>query len=565
MAMPPSDVATRPAPASEEEGVDDDDFIPGSPVAAPAAPAAPARKRRRLDAPQREEFIAFLVADPRLPNPAWADVSSRLLEIAAPQVVGVARCEWCFHEANEEGARTHDQFLPAGPRRRFRGKPPWGYCEYWARDVWLPDGEGIAVPDGMDIASSDAQMRLFDLCANARLARYYPNVRAAAVTLGPPSQTFALPLALADVCSDTPFLLRSVALHLRTTEGLCLGAPLPRVVDRWRKDCDALRKSQVPAMEPGTSDRWSDIACELPADSSAHAAEDDEALEGRLAVEAKTVDPMLLLKGLRFSHLLRDQKNFQEGLDAAHDFNAPSEDEGKRDRTHDIPTTNLHRAAGRLDVVGMLIQRREMKADRLCDRILGFNLFSDASPVTGEEFQGMILETITRLHECRRETLPGSTLSYGRCNAVCKGIAMLFGLWLVAGPFFCDLAWVLAHVLCITTDFGIEIKCVELPDVLRAFLRWNAGALLLDCGRLVDHSRRLYIRALRISGWSHLFGNLMSHIAKCSPQWAGILEDLRTMVTVMKNGSNRKHILFCLRGKGLDLTPLKKKLYGYVH
>ena len=149
-----------------------------------------------------------------------------------------------------------------------------------------------------------------------------------------------------------------------------------------------------------------------------------------------TEDPIKTIRGLKFATFLRDKRTFSMAMGAAHDYDAPSEDEGKRDPSGDTSTSGIHRAFGILDAVGMLIQRRELKADRECDRVLGCNMFSDSSPVTGEEFQGMILEVIDRDHNARTNILPGSTLVYGQFNATAKGMCLLFALWCVCGPFF---------------------------------------------------------------------------------------------------------------------------------
>jgi len=207
----------------------------------------------------------------------------------------------------------------------------------------------------------------------------------------------------------------------------------------------------------------------------------------------------------------------------------------------------------------MLVQRREMQADRECDRLLHAGIFSDSSPVTGEEFQGMILETVDRDHACRQHTLPGSSLAYGQFDAVSKGVCLLWALWLVAGPFFCDLNWMLSKIGCICTDFGIEIKTIELPFILTAFLAWLGGRELSACRPLVDTSRRLFWRALRISGWSHAFGNLMKHMYTGTTHHDRIDRHVRALCIFMHNTTWRKSIKKRLQGRAapdIDLNAL---------
>ena len=47
-----------------------------------------------------------------------------------------------------------------------------------------------------------------------------------------------------------------------------------------------------------------------------------------------------------------------------------------------------------------------------------------------------------------------------------------------------------------TTDSGTELKTVDLPDVLRAFVEWIKGTPISDCRGLVVHSRRLMCNCL---------------------------------------------------------------------
>jgi len=311
----------------------------------------------------------------------------------------------------------------------------------------------------------------------------------------------SLPVAIAVdlVNSDANPLVRSVALTLRSgVTDLVPQFPKPSLVSKWRKDLDVAAQAQVPKMEAPIGDKWADIECELP--KLKRKANDD--VPEVAPAKRPAIDPIRLIKGLRFAHLLRDTATFSEGMAAAHDFDAKSEDEGTRDAVNDPGKSTLRRAYAKLDVTGILIQRRQMKADRLADRVMAVNIFSDASPVTGEELQGMIMEVIYTSKEVRRDILPGSTLHYGNYDAVSKGVCLLFALWLVAGPFFCDLNWLLSKVVCICTDFGVEMRTVEFPWILRAFFAWLNGTDLLQCRPLVDHSRRLFHRALRISGWS---------------------------------------------------------------
>jgi hypothetical protein len=89
-----------------------------------------------------------------------------------------------------------------------------------------------------------------------------------------------------------------------------------------------------------------------------------------------------------------------------------------------------------MDAMGMNLERR-MVAE-ICtepDNIISARVFSDGSPATGTEIQGMVLEIFTRDREWPMNIImPGMSLMYGRMRTIDKAIAFLWALWLVAGP-----------------------------------------------------------------------------------------------------------------------------------
>ena len=111
------------------------------------------------------------------------------------------------------------------------------------------------------------------------------------------------------------------------------------------------------------------------------------------------------------------------------------------------------------------------------------------------------MDIMRRIGAHVRITLPGASLFYGNCSALAKGVTLLWASWLLAGPGFDDMMYFLSKVTSITTDFGAEIRTLELPMILQAFLAWNSGTDLLSTAPLVVHSQRLFYNALRIGGW----------------------------------------------------------------
>ena len=218
---------------------------------------------------------------------------------------------------------------------------------------------------------------------------------------------------------------------------------------------------------------------------------------------------------------------------------------------------NLDRAGSRLDLVDCLLLRRCFEADRIYDRVQSIHLYSDSSPVTGEELQGMLMDIFFYDGSTDRVVLPGCTLAYGCFNAVAKSLALVWAAFLVAGPDEEGIRYFFDEVVSIVTDCGTEIKMATVPDVITAFVRWNQGWSLARCAPLVDTETRLFANALRISGWCHAWGNLMKEVAHVCPKWPTVLEQMRCMVAFWRDRTWRKWVQVALRGTDVDTSVLK--------
>ena len=208
----------------------------------------------------------------------------------------------------------------------------------------------------------------------------------------------------------------------------------------------------------------------------------------------------------------------------------------------DNSRTSLDKAYLRGNYVSFLLQRREFHADRMTNNVKVINLFSDSSPTTGEEIQGMVMEVIKRDLAIYRYVLPGSTLVYGQYSALAKTMVLLYSLWLVGGPLFCDMCWLLSLVRTITTDMGGESRTLDTPDLLLAFLQWLNGKPLPDCRILIKADRRLFQRALRISGWGHAWGNLLKHLVTKDVLWHRHLHKSEKLCTFWRNKTWRRNV-----------------------
>jgi hypothetical protein len=220
---------------------------------------------------------------------------------------------------------------------------------------------------------------------------------------------------------------------------------------------------------------------------------------------------------------------FSRAMAAGHSFDKPGE--AKRSALTDPGHSTWDRSSRRLDAVDILLERRRFRADRLFDMIIAITAFTDSSPTTSEEFQGMLLDIARKDGDHRRITLPGATLFYGNYGALAKTMALLWACWLVAGPTLADMQYFLDKMTCITTDGGTDIKTLEVPNILHAFMAWVGGADLGNVAHLVRHNERLFGNALRVIGWSHAWANSMKTVARSYSKWPEFEEMIGNLVS----------------------------------
>ena len=161
------------------------------------------------------------------------------------------------------------------------------------------------------------------------------------------------------------------------------------------------------------------------------------------------------------------------------------------------------------------------------EKLESINLQSDGSPVTGTELQGQILEVIMKEPRvCKTIVMPGTALEYGQYGLMSKIIAFLWSLFLLVGPWEYGLRFILNMIASVTTDMGTEHRFIDAPDVLKAFLLHIGGASWETVLAAIDYGAKLLPFALRISGWSHCYGNIMKFCCKQIEQWPVILRKL---------------------------------------
>jgi hypothetical protein len=210
----------------------------------------------------------------------------------------------------------------------------------------------------------------------------------------------------------------------------------------------------------------------------------------------------------------------------------------------------------------MLIERRNF-ADiyhNHRDDVISVHIFTDGSPVTGSEIQGMVLQLVMRDGAIKQIVLPGVCLHYCHCAAIDKAIALLWALHLILGPSLIIMEWLLFKVKSITTDMGTEVHILDCPNILQAFLRRRQGLPMALLEGTVNQDSRLLASAIRLPDWSHVFGNLMKYASKQTHRWPEILDLLRALCRFFRYEPWRKVLKEDARIKAAipDITILLK-------
>jgi len=258
-------------------------------------------------------------------------------------------------------------------------------------------------------------------------------------------------------------------------------------------------------------------------------------------LRAKEIDPLKLLNALFFSKFLKCQDDFSRAMGAANAYDHPDQDPEDRDDSKDPHGMSLHRAMSRLDLLDCLLHRREFHAYAMFDSIFAINLFTDSSPVAGHEMQGMLMDITFQDKSTLRIVLPGASLIYGQLDTINKTAGLLHAIWMIAGPSYDDVWYVCSKVVSCTTDMGVEIGTLTVPDFVRAYCSFMDGTPWEQLAGLINIDRRWLPGAFRLSGWSHCYGNIMKSIANKVVPWPTILDKMRALVNFFKVHDWRLH------------------------
>lgn len=497
-----------------------DDIVMGG-VAGP-------RRRNRQPAPLQSSGVFWMVA-----------VANQTVDgVRGFFVLGVVELQWQLASAGNDVA---EQGLRGGI---------CGTVTYTCRSSILLD-DPVVLPDVLDIGTEVGWLQALEivgpsLCSNGSdtitgfMSRR--NVRCEAQLLACDDAEAETVLQVGEL--GAPRMFRAVRIYKRWADPSRIISKFPSAstLRRWRKgqqreqDAHNSDDAQDPPPEAELASSWLFVPPQHFGRSNI------PSLSTRPTLR-REIDPVRLVRAIGLVRHLRSPKLFEEALDdsLAYLFQDREVVPG-RDKSVDPKRTSLQCALSRADVVCMLVTRRLFQKWRHEDCLKCVNVYSDASPVVGTELQGMLLDLVFKDGTLTRLVLPGSTLAYGHTGTIDKGVALLWAFWLVAGPTVEDLTWVFGKVTSFTTDFGVEMHLLDMPDITEAFVAWAGGRPLDQVRFLVKPDRRLFPRALRLAGWSHMMGNIMKTVAEKFPSWPSSLGKMRALCKFYKNNTYRQHI-----------------------
>ena len=372
--------------------------------------------------------------------------------------------------------------------------------------------------------------------------------------------------ALEKVVGGEAYIYGTVPLTLRMNWDLLSSNNPPKsVVRRWRAEADIQRRKRPRGASPDEEAQmiYEDVLLEMPRGKLAKRGGDKGIRSSAMAGE--DWDPLKLIYALSFAVFLKQSREFTEAVDAADVYRTGELPPEPRPPSLDPTDRTIRRSKTRLDFVGCLLERREIHALLAANMIRSVTINTDGSPVSGAELQGCILDIILHTSELKRIVLPGASLTYNHYDAVSKTIALVHGVWLVAGPDEETIRAIFGLVKSIATDQGTEAHTLECPDLVSAYCAFMDGLPLEDCRSLVRFDRRLLPAALRVAGWSHGFGNVMRSVAKACPIWPQSLDAMRALTAFWRTDSWRSYVQFAGQGRGINTDVLNSFTAGFAN
>lgn len=144
-------------------------------------------------------------------------------------------------------------------------------------------------------------------------------------------------------------------------------------------------------------------------------------------------------------------------------------------------------------------------------------------------------------------------MAYNHVDWIAKAMALIWATFLCIGGDLVTLSFFWSKVRSITTDYGVELSCQMIVDVLPAFLLRVSGRVqLATCVKFINAGSRLMRNCLRIGGWSHSLSHVMESACKTVASWPDKLSKMRCLCRVWRNTSYRKHLSKKAFGGGVE-------------
>ena len=186
---------------------------------------------------------------------------------------------------------------------------------------------------------------------------------------------------------------------------------------------------------------------------------------------AKMVDPILVIKWLRVSRLVRHYKTVAKCVELGAELfslHGVTAEELKGSLRKVCPEL-IRLGRIRLDIVCMMLHRLWIASLMDKDADVYIYLYIDGSPTWRGVEQFCATYELFDGENWHRRLFPVVALDQERMDGFGKCITLLWQIWLIAGPSFSQMRWFLSKVFGIITDMGTERVVPFMKDFLPVF------------------------------------------------------------------------------------------------
>ena len=217
----------------------------------------------------------------------------------------------------------------------------------------------------------------------------------------------------------------------------------------------------------------------------------------------------------------------------------------------------LRCARVRLDALAMKIERHNHTI--MFSNIIqpNFHIYTDASPQwRGAELLATVIETFLGQYYSRR-LAPVVSLGRDLLGVHGKTIALLWQVYLIAGPSFEGMRKFLRRVRSLTTDMGAERGIADHSDILVDFFTYLDPDFRAEGRERLEY---LFPRAIQTSGWQHMWDLLVRNALSSVTWFPKWLDLLKAVVTTLRLSLEMEAIVKFLKPKHLGFATILESL-----